>query len=897
MLVAGVGAFLTTERAPAAEKSEGKQDGRAVSWDQKQAMLKAFGEKVEDFADKMLEKPGGAKTVGIFITEKISAEFAAFGPGDRLLARAVGIQAVGRSLNYIESGWLTQRGENEKRILAEYVAFLKAEEADPAFKQAQRVLAFENMFVAIKDDDFRGVKAALEAGADVNGRHELDGLSPLHYAAGTGRTKIVEALCAAGAKLNQTVMAKGAAKPRKTLEGWTALHLAAANGFVEVATLLIEKGADKDAKDEKGLTPLGRAVEAKDLEMVAILKAAGAKDEGKPLAPAPLPDKEKAAPKSETKPEGNNIPARQKAQMFDKLSADVAVFSERLLPKPRGATLVGIFINERVKVISELAGFGPDDQAYARAVGISAMKRSMNTITAAWPTQRSPGDQRILEDYFSFIKEAEADPALKQAQKKLAFENLIGAIHGGQLRGVKDALAAGADVNGRDNIGGLSPLMHAAGKGDPSIAEALCEAGANVQQKATDAGTLEGCTALHLAAMFGREEVTHLLLRKGAERNAKAMNGLTPLDIASANKMAGVVAILKAAGAKEPSESVVPKQVIRPLPGKATESGQALLKPQTKPTSFEELCEASARGVLGGAKAALLAGADVNGREQSKGFTPLMIAVDNAHTEVVTLLLGHGARLDATNKLGNTALHVAAFKPDTSLTKFLLEKGAPVNAQNAELRTALMVAASNGNKPAVALLLEHGADATIEDRWGTDLVSDFRLRENSPEIAALIAKAATKSASKPAGIGSSGKAPASRQPSDETKITASVATTTSEPSAAEQAMDRFIELLIRKDPGSNKTPELNLALLNCARQGLVGSLRKCLEHGAEIETADAIGNTALMLAVQRGNLAAVKCLLEKGADASKVNRQGKTALTLTRNAEIISALKDVQTKR
>lgn len=778
--------------AEAADSPVDQQKAKAISWDQKQAKLKSFKAEVGDFAFKMLEKPGGAKTVGIFIAEKIGSDFAAFGPDDKFYVRAVGVREVQRTLNHIAQTFLTTRSANEQRTVDEFFAFLKVEEADPAFKKARKVLAFEELFDAIEAGRVRDAKAALAAGADVNGRHELDGLAPLHYAAGTGKKELVEVLCEAGANLNQTVTAKGAIKPRKTLEGWTALHLAAVNGWVESVQLLIEKGADKDAKDEQGVTPLGRVIEKKDLEMAAILKAAGAKE----------------------------------------------------------------------------------------AVG----------IPKGQPPNSPPPN-----------KSKSSGPAPNNAQQTMAFGKLMGAIQEGQIRGVKDALAAGADVNGKSEVG-LSPLILAAMTGKTSIVEALCDAGASLNQTVTGkAANTDGFTALHFAALNGHEEVAQLLLTKGAERNAKAANGLTPLALATALKQQEVVAVLKADGAKPQGGNVVPQQANRPMPNKTKEADQALLKPTRRPSVFEELFEASERGVVGSAKAALVAGADVNGRHSLNGFTPLMIAVDREHPEITALLLGHGAKLEATNKLGNTALHIAAYKTKTSIAKLLLDKGALVNAQNAELRTPLAVAANNGNKPAVLLLLEHGADTTIEDKWGTALASDFRLREINPEIASLIEKAGTNRTTKPSvprtASGNPGEAASKRQPAGAGKINASVAPITSEPSAAEQAMDRFIELLLQNDPGANKTPDLNLALLNCARQGLANSLRKCLERGAEIETTDAIGNTALMLAAQRGHLPVVKCLMEKGADVSKVNRQGKSALGLTKNTEIIAALKEVPAKR
>ena len=40
-------------------------------------------------------------------------------------------------------------------------------------------------------------------------------------------------------------------------DGWTPLHFAADKGHVQVAELLLAKGADIEAKDKVGATPFG----------------------------------------------------------------------------------------------------------------------------------------------------------------------------------------------------------------------------------------------------------------------------------------------------------------------------------------------------------------------------------------------------------------------------------------------------------------------------------------------------------------------------------------------------------------------------------------------------------------------------------------------------------------
>ena len=72
--------------------------------------------------------------------------------------------------------------------------------------------------------------------------------APLHYAALKGQKEIAELLIAKGADVNA-----------KYDRGWTPLLWAAREGHKEIAELLIAKGADVNAKDDGGATPLDLA--------------------------------------------------------------------------------------------------------------------------------------------------------------------------------------------------------------------------------------------------------------------------------------------------------------------------------------------------------------------------------------------------------------------------------------------------------------------------------------------------------------------------------------------------------------------------------------------------------------------------------------------------------------
>ncbi len=117
---------------------------------------------------------------------------------------------------------------------------------------------------AAKAADLPGMKLLLEHGADPTLGPTRSGINPLMAAAGlgtneadsTGRHKTEQDAITA----IQLLLDRGLDVNAQANDGRTALHGAALQGYDEVIKFLTSKGADLNAKDKKGFTPLDTAL-------------------------------------------------------------------------------------------------------------------------------------------------------------------------------------------------------------------------------------------------------------------------------------------------------------------------------------------------------------------------------------------------------------------------------------------------------------------------------------------------------------------------------------------------------------------------------------------------------------------------------------------------------------
>jgi len=122
----------------------------------------------------------------------------------------------------------------------------------------------------------------------------------------------------------------------------------------------------------------------------------------------------------------------------------------------------------------------------------------------------------------------------------------------GNIEAVKKHLAAGVDVNAKDEDG-RTPLLHAAYQGNNEIAELLLANGADVNAK-NEVDT----TPLHHAALYGHKETVELFITNGADVNAIIVSGQhqgkTPLDLAIQLKRTETADLLRKHGGKTKKE-------------------------------------------------------------------------------------------------------------------------------------------------------------------------------------------------------------------------------------------------------------------------------------------------------------------------------------------------------
>ncbi len=195
------------------------------------------------------------------------------------------------------------------------------------------------------------------------------------------------------------------------------------------------------------------------------------------------------------------------------------------------------------------------------------------------------------------------------------------------------------------------------------------------------------------------------LIKKGADVNARDLNGLSPLDTAARNRIASLVEILIDAGADPnaldadgffPLLHAINRNHV-PTVEMLAKKGANLNLPNKQ--GITPLSWAIGDGKFFAAKALIDAGADVNMPSGYENVTPLMVLA---------------TQLAAKTRSGN----LTQGPQPLELARALVEKGANVNAVSKDGVTAIMIAAGHNNAPIIGLLIGAGADPNAKSAQG-----------------------------------------------------------------------------------------------------------------------------------------------------------------------------------
>ena len=504
---------------------------------------------------------------------------------------------------------------------------------------------------------------------------------------------------------------------------------------------------------------------------------------------------------------------------------------------------------------------------------------------------------------------------------------ILTAVQRHDAAAVRELLKTGQDVNGARGDG-LTPLHAAAAQGDTAIAAMLIAAGANLQASTV----LIGTTPLQLAAKNGQAAAVRTLVENGADPNTCDKLGTSPLMLAAASGNSDTVAALLDAGAEaDAAESSraetalmfaaaegrtaavaalldggadwrattrvfdwtrLPKDDPRLASGDAhplkngsaaAEAGAPEAKPKAphaepQPPGYIErvgtqgglsaLMFAARQGHLDTVKAFVERGVDVNQVNPGDSTTALMIATVNGRFDVAMYLVDRGANPNLEQSNGATPLYAvfdtrwapkseypnplyyAAQRTDyLQLARALLDRGADPNLrlkrkvwytnQNNDQSgidetggTPFWRAAYAADVDAMKLLVAYGADSTIPTTY-PGKIEEYPPPDpsNSEDVSGL----------PPAKLGGPNITP----------------------------------LLAASGEGYGWSFTANHHRF--APTGMLPAVKYLVEAlNADVNAADAAGNTALHNAASRGDNEMIRYLISKGANVKAVTRKGQT---------------------
>jgi ankyrin repeat protein len=407
-------------------------------------------------------------------------------------------------------------------LLDEHPSSAIAASTKQMIEQVQQAKQDYSLFEAVEKGDLEQLELLISKGADVNLKNQ-EGWTPLHIAAKEGHVDIAALLIKNRAEVNERI------NSRDDPSGLTPLHIAAYSNHVDVVELLIGAGAQINVHGTYGHTPLEYAAGRGDKDIVELLLAKGADIEaGDDWNRTPLLA---AAPNN--RPEivkllldrGANVEARMKSGRQNALHMAA---SRNFLEVAKLLLKAGAYIDDRdmtgqtplhkavMKGHQDMVELLLDNGAFwrHRHLGIGliglAMAQNQGEMVKFLVDKGLPNSPVHVAAFFGDINEVKSyldGGGDINEYSPNGFMLLLCAINGGRTEVAELLIKKGANTN-RICFEGGSALEYAAWKGRTGIARMLLDNGA----EATNG-------ALHAAVSSGRKDILEMLIAKGADVN------------------------------------------------------------------------------------------------------------------------------------------------------------------------------------------------------------------------------------------------------------------------------------------------------------------------------------------------------------------------------------------
>ncbi|XP_045495167.1 serine/threonine-protein phosphatase 6 regulatory ankyrin repeat subunit B [Colias croceus] len=502
------------------------------------------------------------------------------------------------------------------------------------------------------------VETLLGYGADVHIRGGKQRETPLHIAA-----RIPD-----GDKCALMLLKSGAGPNKATEDGMTPVHVAARFGNLAALLLLLDDGGDPLRKTKTGETPLHMACRSCKPDIVRHLIEFVKERKGEKVA----------------------------TLYIDSVDEDGA----------SALHFAGQITKEEVKVPSA----DREVVKYLMQNGADVSLQTKHNQETAFHFCAIAGNNDVLTEMITDMSTADVSRALNK-QNSIGWTPLLIACNRGHMELVNTLLSNHARVDVFD-VEGRSALHLAAEHGYLQVCDALLTNKAFINSKARN-----GRTALHLAAMNGFAHLVKFLIRDhNAVIDVLTLKKQTPLHLAAASGQMEVCKLLLELGANiDATDELGQKPIHAAAQNNYSEVVQLFLQQhpnlvmattkdgntcahiaaiQGSVKVIEELMKFDRTGVI-------------SARNKLNDSTPLQLAAEGGHADVVRVLVRAGASCTDENRAGLTAVHLAAEHGHTNVLDVMRSTNTLRISSKKLGLTPLHIAAYYGQAETVRELLSH----------------------------------------------------------------------------------------------------------------------------------------------------------------------------------------------